>query len=1435
MHKKCTILLSMLLIFSLTSLISATAMDNTNDNSMILLRTEYIDTSTISIQQEPFNSQATMSAVTQVADDRENYYIVQFNGPVNDIWKDEVRNTGAAIFNYVPNNAFIIRMNSTIKAQVYLLDNVKWIGEYKPSYKYVPEILDDENIYASGAKMETKDTFHVLLFSSSDNEKVTSSIEAIEGDIHSNSGNVIKVQIPKDRIYDIASINGVSWIEEYTQPTIKNDVAAGIINVDTVLNNYGLNGSGQIIAVCDTGLDTGVNDNTMHADLRGRILNITDLSNDGSSADQFGHGTHVAGSALGNGLLSGGQYSGMAPEAELVFQAIGNEGFTVYPPDDLSDMFQPAYDDGARIHTNSWGGAYSGEYTIESQQVDQFMWEHPDMLILFSAGNSGKDSDSNGVTDNDSMGSPSTAKNCLTVGASENYRPTITAYTYGSLMPSLYPANPIKDDYLVNDIKGIVAFSSRGPTDDGRIKPDVVAPGTFIASTRSSVTSNSGWGIIDDNYMYMGGTSMSTPIVAGSAAIVRQYYTDVENLSSPSAALLKATLINGAIDLTPGQHGTGDHQEISGRPDYSQGWGRVDIENSIFPKYPEVIKYFDNIPLNTTGSIPNNWPVNYGFIDENKTFRTTLVWTDYPGIPLADSQLVNNLDLIVFSNGSTFYGNGAPDTSNNVEGIELINQGNGNYTISVNGTAVQQGPQNYSLVMYFTCDIDEFPQNGTYTENGTTAVSMNLTHPDGVKLSSINMTIDESSVTYTHDETEGGYRIENLTGQSYAEGYHSVSVTALTNLSREFTYDWRFYANVEENVISIQELYENAVIQDQSIDINISNRKLCDIWYNVDNGNNSTAINAFSINGTLNLDEGAHNITVFARDITGSLNSTMVNFTVFTSSPTINSPTSGSIFYLPQNSIYVNGSAGIATNVSVYVNGVISNASYPVSNTLFSIPDVPLSNGSNTINISSSFNNSLTEYFSPNTTFQVILGETLDTSENMIIQVPGWQSSASDPVIDFNISGEINNIPDNISVALINANPPNLGSILAGPSIDIRVLNGSDPNYSYQFDQNVSLTLGYEPALVNNTDKLLVAWYDPEEEAWTPFRSTVNITAETVTANITHLSIYAPIEDNTAPLISTLTGSSSTSTVTLSWQSSSDTNHTEIWRGGTFLANTSSLQTIDSELSSGTSYAYSLKPVDYAGNIGNWSNITITTSTQTTTTSSGGGGGGGGGGSTGEDFDNIEFKDVLTVYAGKDSITEFIFDGEESDILYIRYLSLKNSGKISTTIEILKNTSLLADTPAPGTVYRNLNIWVGKTGYVNEANLRDPVIGFRVKNEWIENQNIDPSSVTLRRYSETKWEKLATIETDSDEEYSYFEAKTPGFSPFAITGKSLTKAASEELDESGITIDETDDTGSNIVDSENEEELPAKNIPVIQPAFTILILLVVGLLRRQQN
>ncbi len=341
------------------------------------------------------------------------------------------------------------------------------------------------------------------------------------------------------------------------------------------------------------------------------------------------------------------------------------------------------------------------------------MWNNPDFVVLFAAGNSGMDLNGDGVIDEGAISVPATAKNCITVGASENLvlRQGIQR-TWGvfGMDPtsgkSIWGALPMRDDFLSDNSRGVAAFSSRGPTADGRIKPDVIAPGTNNLSLRSrapEVSANDSWGVFDEDYVFMGGTSMATPLVAGAAALVREYYKVKENRLFVSSALVKATLINGAIDLYPGQFQ--NFNEIpTQRPNMHEGFGRVDLEYALIPSLPRVRRSIDD-----TQGIKEREERVYTLkvTDENEPLRITMVYTDMPASPAVQRALVNDLDVVLQApDGKKLYPNGLfhRDDVNNVENIDLQHPKKGNYVVRITAPSVPQGlgvedRQPFSVVM----------------------------------------------------------------------------------------------------------------------------------------------------------------------------------------------------------------------------------------------------------------------------------------------------------------------------------------------------------------------------------------------------------------------------------------------------------------------------------------------------------------------------------------------------------------------------------------------------------------------------------------------------------------------------------------------------------------------------------------------------------------
>lgn len=628
-----------------------------------------------------------------------NYWLVQFVGPVKPEWGAAIRDLGGVLHDYVPENAYLVEMTAGVKEAVARLNYVNWVGPYQPAYKISP-LLRGHRRRATASELDSLavavDSFapvpegnvSIVLHHARDKAKVVRLITRLGGVIVEQTGVTIRASLDLAHIDQLSRLPEIKWIEPYSQPVLANNVAASLISVQEVWDEHGLNGDGQIVAVADSGLDTGVNNATLHDDFEGRIVAIYDRAGDGANDVASGHGTHVSGSVLGNGSRSNGAIRGMAPAARLVFQAIGNQFDSLTGiPADLNQLFQQAYNDGARIHTNSWGNHLHGQYTVESEDIDQFIWNHKDMVILYSVGNDGLDANGDGIVDADSLSSQSSAKNCISVGASENNRST-GGYqgTYHDYWPTDYPANPLRNDTLSDDPEGMVAFSSRGPTDDGRPKPDVVAPGTNILSVRSSAASGTGWGLLpaaDPNrnfYMYMGGTSMATPITAGTVALIRQFLTRVHLLNNPSAALIKGLLLHGAMPML-GQY---TPAEVGAVPDNNQGWGRVHLCNALFPPYPVHYCFFDDAALAVGTGQQRDFTVQV--VNSSIPFRATLTWSDHPSNPAAGGGLVNQLRLSVIApNGVVTQG--AP-ANNNVQRVLLNNPQTGTYTVRVTGINV---------------------------------------------------------------------------------------------------------------------------------------------------------------------------------------------------------------------------------------------------------------------------------------------------------------------------------------------------------------------------------------------------------------------------------------------------------------------------------------------------------------------------------------------------------------------------------------------------------------------------------------------------------------------------------------------------------------------------------------------------------------------------
>jgi hypothetical protein len=699
-------------------------------------------------------------AGSRTAAGQRGYFLVQFAGPIEQAWKDQVSSVGAELLDYIPDNTFKVRMTPELAARVQNLANVVWVGPFEPAYKLAPDLKfagpNQEGIFVARVERAI-------------NPQIVAAAAARLGITNlSVDGQKISFVANQALVESLARVPDVAWIENHSLFEKHNEFASATIG-GVVANNRGYDGSSQIAAVADTGFGGGTT-STVHRDIpASRVVainnwpGVTDtcfqqIIDDGAVDVDSGHGTHVAGSVLSAGDPSGiGR--GVAPAARLVGQAVenwvitstlckflGNPDGYYLPgiPADLNQAFQQAYNQGARIHANSWGSSVAGDYTANSAEADQFVWNNRDMTITFSAGNSGADANADGVVDNDSIGSPATAKNVITIGASEGnrqgnyqcdtgltYTSRDTSYQSGQTCNSMggnnflgtprqrwgFTANPVADDPTAGNDQQMAAFSSRGPTDDSRIKPDVVAPGTWILSTysdfyqegydtgvnpRTNAPQSDGWGIPRNAfYKYFGGTSMSNPIAAGGATVVRDYYNKGRGTPNASAALIKATLINSADDLLD-ENNDGVNDNDFPIPNVHEGWGRINLDRGT----DGTAQFVDNTSgLATNGSVSYTYNVSTG-----APLKITLVWSDAPSTETATQNLVNNLNLLVTGPGGVQYrGNvfsggwsatgGSADSVNNVENVYVQAPAAGTWTVQISGANVPQGPQPFALVV----------------------------------------------------------------------------------------------------------------------------------------------------------------------------------------------------------------------------------------------------------------------------------------------------------------------------------------------------------------------------------------------------------------------------------------------------------------------------------------------------------------------------------------------------------------------------------------------------------------------------------------------------------------------------------------------------------------------------------------------------------------
>ena len=631
----------------------------------------------------------TQSLVSKPAPSQSSgLFVIQFRESLKPQWRVQLAKLGVTLLNYIPDDAFVAKFENVSAAEIRALGFVQFVGEYRAEQKVHSRLRQ-----AVKSLKEDNVEIAVLLSAQaneSDAQQAKGRFTQITQETKLGSGRVLRGAITKTQLDSLAASDFVLWIESAPKMKLNDEIASKIVAGDggpnlLAMQSLGYDGSGVKVAVADSGLNNG-DALTMHPDLLGRTPAFFYYGAPGQlddAADEHSHGTHCAGIIAGNGNTGetdadGNLYGlGVAPGASIIAQRIFDGVGNYAAPPSYERLTRDAKRAVADIGSNSWGDDTQGRYDISAMEFDALVRD-ADALTLgdqqyileFSAGNAG--------SGQQTIGSPAVAKNVIATGASQNNRVDFVIYGEGP--------------------EAMADFSSRGPCEDGRIKPDVCAPGTWIASLQSaSATDQYAWAGISPLYQYQGGTSQAGPHVSGAAAVFVQFYRTTHTNATPSPALVKAALINSAVDLDDAS-GTGP------TPNNDEGWGRVDLTQIIGST--RAVDFVDQSVLLTNNQL---FEKNILVASGDEPLKFTLTYTDVPGFPGAIPALVNDLDLeVVAPNGAIFRGNQfdrgesvanatGHDSINNVEGIYIAEPAAGEYIVRVRARKVVQDARVDSL------------------------------------------------------------------------------------------------------------------------------------------------------------------------------------------------------------------------------------------------------------------------------------------------------------------------------------------------------------------------------------------------------------------------------------------------------------------------------------------------------------------------------------------------------------------------------------------------------------------------------------------------------------------------------------------------------------------------------------------------------------------
>jgi len=578
--------------------------------------------------------------------------IIQFSENPSDKIRENLEASGLSFHSYIPENAWLVTVDGS-PGEIRSKENVVYLGPLQTSDKI------GKHLRKKLGNSVNKVNATVVFFSDRKNpEKLISRYGEVERRLGQNTW---EVSSSESGIQDLARKTDVKQVSlSPPGPETHNDDARKLIGVENLQISENLTGSGFTAAIWDSGWAGE------HSDLNytGKRVVGDKGENCGNGCTVKQHGTHVAGTMLGGGILDS-TFRGMAPDSRVVTYE--------WPASNITELYEETdhaiNNYNSVVSQNSWGyqidsgnQGLMGDYTGMAQEYDTIISNTTSQVtstlsVVFSAGNEGND---HSFRYNTTTGAGATSKNTITVGA-------------------------------VGDNGKMTPYSSWGPTDDGRIKPDLVADGgrnsagDYIFST-----------LPGNSYGGTQGTSMAAPGVSGAVILLNQKFNRTHQ-RLPETDTVKNALIHTARDINR----TG--------PDYITGWGLVNATDAA-----DYVEKSSSRSLLESGKLSPAEQHSYTVeIDEGEDVKFTLAWNDYPGDTSAAKKLVNDLDLVVedgssnrkypwslnWSSRTEPASRDKEDHTNNVEQVYIENTTAGVYNITVSGANIPEPDQDYSLAL----------------------------------------------------------------------------------------------------------------------------------------------------------------------------------------------------------------------------------------------------------------------------------------------------------------------------------------------------------------------------------------------------------------------------------------------------------------------------------------------------------------------------------------------------------------------------------------------------------------------------------------------------------------------------------------------------------------------------------------------------------------